>query len=250
MKMNINPFYYQGIFKIIQDQANHIIRLKEKPIIIAIDGHSSCGKSTLSKDLASVLSYRHIDTGAMYRAVTLAFLDGEVDIESEQEVIDSLKNIKVDFERIGDQNCTLLNGANIENQIRGLRVSRNVSEVAANSHVRRFLVQQQQMMGLQKAIVMDGRDIGTVVFPNAELKIFMTASIEIRAQRRYLEMKKKGATEDFDQIAANLAHRDHIDSTREDSPLLRAEDAKIIDTSDLTREDQLSLALNLAIKSI
>ena len=235
-----------GIIKVIEEFFTEIENLKKRPIIIAIDGHSSCGKSTLSKDLAQTLGYRHIDTGAMYRVVTYYFLQNKIDIKDPMQVNDALDQITIDFIVIGDQSHTRLNGWDAEKEIRSLEVSQFVSEVSAISAVRRFLVTQQQQMGKNKAIVMDGRDIGTVVFPEAELKIFMTADIKIRAQRRYEEMIAKGSKDSFQQIQENLAKRDYIDSNRSDSPLKMADDAVIIDSSYLNRSEQLVKAIALA----
>ncbi len=216
----------------------------EKKIIIAIDGHSSCGKSTMAKSLAQILGYIYIDSGAMYRVVTLHALrkgliqNGEPDIP---KVISELKNIKITFkwdETLG-KNTTFFNGENVEEEIRQLEVSQNVSPISAIAEVRHEMVKQQRENGKNKGIVMDGRDIGTVVFPKAELKIFMTAPPEIRAQRRFLELTEKGQKVDFDEILQNVEGRDKIDSTRAVSPLKQADDALILDNSDLTREEQL-----------
>ncbi|WP_163709069.1 (d)CMP kinase [Mangrovibacterium lignilyticum] len=213
-------------------------------IIIAIDGHSSCGKSTVAKQIAQELGYIYIDSGAMYRAVTLFALrnklaaDEQVD---EQALIDRLGEIKIDF-RLSPENSrneTYLNGENIEEEIRQLPVSQHVSPVATIGQVREAMVALQQEMGKNKGIVMDGRDIGTVVFPEAELKIFMTARPEVRAQRRYDELTAKGQLVSFDEILANVIERDRIDSSREISPLKQADDALILDNSDITREEQL-----------
>ena len=222
--------------------------MKDKKIIIAIDGHSSCGKSTMAKSLARLLGYVYIDSGAMYRAVTLYSLrndwitNGKPDI---QKVIDGLKNIKITFQwdNETEKNTTFLNGENIEDEIRKLEVSQNVSPISTIAEVRQEMVKQQRENGKNKGIVMDGRDIGTVVFPQAELKIFMTASPEIRAQRRFLELKEKGLEVNFDEILENVKGRDHIDSTREVSPLKKAEDALVLDNSNLTREQQLEWTL-------
>lgn len=225
--------------------------MTKKKIVIAIDGHSSCGKSTLAKSLARELGYAYIDSGAMYRAVTLFALrnglinNGKVD---EKKLISRMKDIRITFEWDTDteKNTTFLNGENIENEIRQLEVSNNVSPVSTIAGVRSELVKQQRENGQNKGIVMDGRDIGTVVFPDAELKIFMTASPEIRAQRRFLELKEKGAEVDFDKILQNVEERDTIDSGREVSPLKKADDAIVLDNSHLTRDEQLQWALNKA----
>lgn len=214
-------------------------------IIIALDGHSACGKSTLAKDLASKLGYAYIDTGAMYRAVTLYFLQHHVDLADEQAVQEALKQINIHFTYRNNQNRTILNHVDVEEEIRTLAVSQKVSEVAALSAVRRDMVRQQQQMGIRKGIVMDGRDIGTVVFPEAELKLFITADLETRTKRRLNELMAKNPEIDPEEVAANLRKRDHIDSTRADSPLRQAEDAVLIDNSHLTKEGQLELALSL-----
>lgn len=214
-------------------------------IIIAIDGFSSTGKSTLAKELAKRINYGYIDTGAMYRAVTLYFLRNDVDLKEDQKVKAALANVNITFQNIEGINTTFLNGENVEEKIRTLHVSQSVSDVAAISAVRRAMVSLQQAMGDEKGIVMDGRDIGTVVFPYAELKIFVTADPKIRAKRRYDELVAKGQNPKFEEVADNLKERDHIDSTREDSPLRQADDAILIDNSNLTREEQLEKAINM-----
>ena len=219
-----------------------------KKIIIAIDGHSSCGKSTMAKSLAQSLGYTYIDSGAMYRVVTLYALrnglikNGVPDIK---KVIAELKNINITFqwdEKTG-RNTTYVNSENVEEEIRRLEVSQNGSPISTIAEVRSEMVRQQRENGKNKGIVMDGRDIGTVVFPDAELKIFMTASPEIRAQRRFLELKEKGLEVDFDEILKNVEGRDKIDSTREVSPLKKADDALVLDNSNLNREEQLKWTL-------
>ncbi|PTN08812.1 (d)CMP kinase [Mangrovibacterium marinum] len=218
------------------------------PIIIAIDGHSSCGKSTVAKEIAQKLSYIYIDSGAMYRAVTLFALRNNIagnEQVDKQKLIQSLPEIKIEF-RFNPQNLrneTLLNGENVEEEIRQLPVSQHVSLVATIREVREAMVALQQQMGKNKGIVMDGRDIGTVVFPEAELKIFMTARPEVRAQRRYDELTAKGQQVAFDDILANVIERDRIDSSREVSPLKQAADALILDNSDITRQEQLDWVL-------
>ncbi len=221
-----------------------------KKIIIAIDGYSSCGKSTLARELARVLHYIYIDTGAMYRAVTLYFINHNIDFKNEEEVTNALNNISIDFRKIKSEIHTFLNSQDVETSIRSMQVSELVSEVSAISSVRSFLVQQQQAMEQQKGIVMDGRDIGTVVFPSAELKIFLTASPEIRATRRKKEYEQKGIDISLEEVKNNLAHRDHIDSTREDSPLRQAADAILLDNSYLTKEEQLKFVLDLMSEKI
>ena len=220
-------------------------------ITIAIDGLSSTGKSTVAKQLAKKLNYIYVDTGAMYRAVTYFALENKFigkDFFKEEALISRLNDISITFkfnEALGFAEV-YLNGKNIESDIRTLRVSKYVSPVATLSAVRRKLVEQQQLMGKDKGVVMDGRDIGTVVFPEAELKIFMIASAETRAKRRYKELLERGHNLSYDDVLENVTTRDHIDSTREDSPLIKAEDAIEIDNSDLTIESQLHTIINLA----
>ncbi len=222
--------------------------LGKKKIIIAIDGYSSCGKSTVAKEIAKQLGYIFIDSGAMYRAITLDCLragrvtNGIVDLAGLQEHLDQIR-INFIFNPATLHNDICLNGENVELEIRQLEVAQNVSQVAAIGVVRRFLVAQQQEMGKSKGIVMDGRDIGTVVFPKAELKIFMTADPRIRAQRRYDEMVAKNEAVDFEEILSNITARDRFDENREESPLRRAEDAILLDNSHLTREEQFSWIL-------
>ena len=221
-----------------------------KKMIIAIDGYSSCGKSTMAKDLAKVLEYKYIDSGAMYRAVTLYCIENsifngeELDLDKLQE---ALGNIQIDFRfnpktRKSD---TYLNGKNVEAKIRSMEVANKVSPVAAVGFVRKAMVCLQQEFGKDKGIVMDGRDIGTVVFPQAELKIFVTARPEIRAQRRMDELNTKNETISFEDVLANIKNRDLIDSTRAESPLIQANDAFVLDNSDITIEDQNKILLDL-----
>ena len=213
-------------------------------IIIAIDGHSSCGKSTIAKAVAVRFGYIFIDSGAMYRAVTLyalrhnLIIDGKV---KNEELIHALPGIKIDFRTNPaiQRSDTFLNDENVEEEIRQLTVSQSVSPVATIAEVRKAMVRLQQEMGRNKGIVMDGRDIGTVVFPEAEFKLFVTASPEIRAKRRFDELKSKGENVSFDEILQNIMERDHIDSTRKASPLRKADDALVLDNSDMTREEQL-----------
>ncbi len=219
-----------------------------KKIIIAIDGFSSCGKSTIAKDIARKIGYRYVDTGAMYRAVTLFFLNNQIEFHHLDLVNEALKNITINFriDEITQSQITMMNGEDVEDIIRvNPRVAGAVSDVSALSEVRRFLVKQQQAMGSEKGIVMDGRDIGTVVFPEAELKLFITAEPNIRAQRRLDELKVKGQNTTFDEVLANLAKRDYIDSNREDSPLRKADDAIEIDNSFIDKEEQLDLIIKL-----
>lgn len=220
--------------------------MPESKIIIAIDGFSSCGKSTLAKQLAKQLGYRFIDTGAMYRAVALYLLRNQIDIHHPELVAQALPYIQINFTYDAETQTqqTLLNGENVEQEIRiNPRVASVVSDVSAISEVRRFLVKQQQEMGKEKGIVMDGRDIGTVVFPEAELKIFVTAQPEIRAQRRLDELKSKGQNTTAEEVLANLEKRDRIDSTRADSPLKKAADAIELNNSHLSREQQFEVVM-------
>ncbi len=217
-----------------------------KKIIIAIDGYSACGKSTTAKRVAEHLGYAYIDSGAMYRAVTLYFLENHVSLTNQKEVDKALSEIEIHFENIKGVNTTFLNGSNVEKQIRKMNVSNHVSEVSTLASVREAMVAQQRTMGKKKGVVMDGRDIGTVVFPEAELKIFMTADMEIRAERRQLELLEKGQALNLDEIRDNLAKRDHIDATRQESPLRKADDAVILDTSGITLEEQVQEVVALA----
>ena len=222
--------------------------MQERKIIVAVDGHSSCGKSTLSKQLAQKLKYNYIDTGAMYRAVTLYALRNKLihnGVVNTQELINQLPNIKITFiyNEAEQKSDTFMNGENVEKEIRELEVSNNVSPIATIKEVRQAMVKLQQYMGKDKGIVMDGRDIGTVVFPGAELKLFMTASPEVRAQRRYEELTTKGSSVSFEEILKNIQERDHIDSTRKESPLKQAEGAVVLDNSNLSREEQLNWVL-------
>ena len=223
-----------------------------KKIIITLDGYSSCGKSTLAKQMAAHLNYVFIDSGAMYRAITLYFIRHRIDVTNSDAVIEALTHIHLAF-KLNEQTGRAdmyLNNENVEEEIRGLEVSNNVSQVAALEPVRIFSVAQQQLMGTKKGIVMDGRDIGTAVFPEAELKIFVTASPEVRVERRYQELAAKDPAITKADIKANLEMRDHIDSTREFSPLKQAHDALVLDNSSLTREAQLELALSWAQERI
>jgi cytidylate kinase len=224
--------------------------MTQSKIIIAIDGHSSCGKSTIAKAVAVRFGYVFIDSGAMYRAVTLFALrrnlikDGVVD---EQKLIKLLPEIKIEFRYNPEKqkSDTYLNGENVEDEIRQLPVSQNVSPVATIAEVRAEMVRQQQEMGKNKGIVMDGRDIGTVVFPEAELKLFVTASAEIRAQRRFDELTAKGEAVSYAEILQNVQERDRIDSTREASPLKKAADALVLDNSNMGRDEQLEWVVKL-----
>ena len=215
-----------------------------KKITIAIDGHSSCGKSTMAKALARRIGYVYVDTGAMYRAVTLyALRHGMIDAEGrvdEQTLEASMDQVKVSFTLNAETRIpeTCLNGENVEHDIRGMEVSAHVSAIAALPFVRRVMEAQQKAMGRDKGIVMDGRDVGTVLFPDAELKIFVTATAEVRARRRYNELQAKGMDADYDEILKNVQQRDYIDSHREVSPLRKADDALELDNSNITLQQQ------------
>jgi cytidylate kinase len=219
----------------------------DKKIIIAIDGYSGGGKGTLARQLARRLHYRYIDSGAMYRAITLYFLQNNIDLSDHVAIKAALKNISLKFVLNPQTGYSQLwlNGKNVEEQIRGISVTEKVSEVAAIPEVREFAVEQQRKTGHEKGIVMDGRDIGTVVFPYAELKIFLTADIAVRAERRFKELCQKSKILSLQQVKENLALRDHKDETREISPLKKAEDAVILDNSYLTPEEQLQAALEM-----
>lgn len=214
-----------------------------RKITVAIDGHSSCGKSTMAKDLAREVGYVYVDTGAMYRSVTLFALrnglfDGaEINVEALRQRMDEIQ-ISFKFNAETGRPDTYLNGELVEQEIRGMEVSNNVSPIAALPFVREAMVAQQQQMGKDGGVVMDGRDIGTVVFPNAELKVFVTASAEVRAQRRYDELKGKGMEADYAEILKNVQERDYIDSHREVSPLKQADDALLLDNSNMTISEQ------------
>ncbi|MCW3113334.1 MAG: (d)CMP kinase [Segetibacter sp.] len=218
-----------------------------KKIIITIDGYSSCGKSTLAKALAAELNYVFVDSGAMYRAITLYFLRNHIDWNNKSQVVKALENITLEFGYC-DDNATseiYLNDENVEWLIRDMVVAENVSEVAAVKEVREFAVRQQRKMGDTKGIVMDGRDIGTTVFPDAELKIFLTADPAVRVERRFREMLTKNPHITIDEVKTNLEVRDYIDSHREFSPLKKADDAIVLDNSNLSMKDQLKIALKL-----
>ena len=226
----------------------------ERKIVIAIDGCSSSGKSTMAKNLAKELGYIYVDTGAMYRAVTLYALENGMIKESvvcEEALKNGLKNISITFKKNSDGSIvTCLNGRNIEERIRTMEISNNVSPISRLKFVREAMVLQQQEMGKEKGIVMDGRDIGSVVFPNAELKIFLTASPEVRAERRMKELTEKGEKVSFDEVLKNLTERDLIDSTRKESPLVQAPDALLLDNSRLSRETQQEWLMDAYRKAV
>ncbi len=225
-----------------------MIHLKEK-VVIAIDGFSSCGKSTFAKKIARLLGYIFIDTGAMYRATSLfALKEGLVSDSSihEKDLVDRLSDINIILKHDKEgKTCTFLNGENVENEIRGVEVSNLVSEVSKIKEVRQYLVKMQQQMGKEKGVVLDGRDIGTVVFPQAEIKIFMTASVETRAQRRYDELVAKGLEVSLEEIHKNIADRDDNDLHRKESPLKKADDAIELDNSFMKVDDQMVWFRNL-----
>lgn len=218
--------------------------MKRENFIIAIDGFSSCGKSTVAKAVAKELQFVFIDSGAMYRAVTLYFLRNQVDLGNTKDIENALAHIHIDFLPEADKVRVLLNDEDVSEEIRVMRISEKVSEVSALKAVRQALVKQQQDLGKRRNIVMDGRDIGTTVFPDADLKIFMTASTDVRAERRLTELLLKGESVTIEEVKQNLAHRDYIDSTREESPLRQAEDALVIDNTHLTPAEQLQIVLS------
>ena len=223
---------------------NHAMSESRK-IIIALDGHSSCGKSTFAKRIARELAYSYIDTGAMYRAVTLAAMEeglfDDTDAPETSKIAAILDRVELDLRFNSEKQRTeiFLNNRMVEDVIRTMEVSEHVSYIAAISAVRRKMVEYQRKLGEKKGVVMDGRDIGTVVFPQAELKIFLTASLEVRADRRYQELKEKGMNGDLEEVKKNLQKRDHIDSSREDSPLKQADDALVLDNSQIAVEEQM-----------
>ncbi len=215
-----------------------------KNLVVAIDGYSSCGKSTLAKALAKKLGFIYIDSGAMYRAVTLYFIRNKTNMSDPKAVTDALQHIELNFHSRDYQSHITLNGEEVSEEIRQMPVSEHVSEISANKQVRQEMVKQQQRMGKSKNIVMDGRDIGTAVFEDAQVKFFMTADPKIRAERRFKEMQSKGdTTTTLEEVFENLAHRDYADTTRTESPLTRAEDAIILDNTDITEQEQLEFAL-------
>lgn len=222
-----------------------------RKIVIAIDGYSACGKSTTAKEVAVALGYKYIDTGAMYRAVTLYFLDHHISLTNPKEVAKALQDIHISF-NTNSKNVTevFLNGASVEKEIRKMRIAEYVSPVSAVKEVRMAMVEQQRRMGKEKGVVMDGRDIGTVVFPHAELKFFMKADMMIRAYRRQQELLEKGQMVDLDKVIENITQRDKIDTTRAESPLRQADDAMILDTSYITIEEQVDEVVRQAISKM
>ena len=214
-----------------------------KNIVIAIDGYSSCGKSTIAKALAKKLHFIYIDSGAMYRAVTLYFLRNNIALNDDEAIQNALSDIHLNFHSLDYQSHITLNNEEVSEEIRQMPVSENVSHVSAIRDVRVEMVRQQQRMGKSKNIIMDGRDIGTVVFPDADLKLFMTADPKIRAERRYNELMLKGEEVTMEEVFDNIAHRDYLDTTRKESPLVRADDAIILDNTSMDQAEQLDFAL-------
>lgn len=216
--------------------------------MIAIDGYSACGKSTTAKEVARILGYRYIDSGAMYRAVTLFFLDNHISLSNPKDIVRALSQIHISF-KVNSKGSseTYLNNLNVEKEIRRMRISERVSPVSTIKEVRVAMVEQQRRMGKEKAIVMDGRDIGTVVFPNAELKFFMTADMVVRAIRRQKELMENDRLVDLDEVIENIAQRDKIDTTRKESPLRKANDAIVIDTTHITLDEQVDEVVRHAV---
>lgn len=231
---------------------SHFCDIMKGKIIVTIDGWSSCGKSTLAKQLAKELGYVYVDSGAMYRSITLYFLRNHVDWTDKNEVNAALKNIVIEFHynKNSQQSEVFLNGENVEYVIRDLVVAEKVSDVAAIEAVRSFAVAQQQKLGQNKGIVMDGRDIGTTVFPDAELKIFMTADTAVRVERRFKELYAKNPNITIEEVKSNIEMRDYLDSNREISPLRKADDAEVIDNTNISMEEQLEIALKYAEKKL
>lgn len=221
-------------------------------IVIAIDGYSSCGKSTTAKAVAARMGYGYIDTGAMYRAVSLYFIQERVSLSNPKDIVAALEHVHITFNHNNrtQKNETCLNGLNVEEEIRKMYISNIVSEVSVIPEVRRAMVAQQQKMGRRRGVVMDGRDIGTKVFPDAEVKVFMTADVHIRAKRRQQELLAKGELVNLDEIVQNLQKRDRIDSTRAESPLVQAPDAILLDTSHMTLDEQIEWVLELADRRV
>lgn len=235
----------QGVGIGISLLKHELEKIRKHKLVIALDGHSSSGKSTLAHNLAQLLSLNHIDTGAMYRAVTLYLLNNDIDITDKDKVSSILKKIDISFQREKDRCITMLNGQKVEEEIRTMRVSDHVSDVSTISAVRSHLVQLQRKMAASDSVIMDGRDIGSVVLPDANVKIFVSASLEIRTERRYQELLDKGVNITKEEVAENLAKRDYIDSNREDSPLIQAEDAILLDTSSLDQGQMLAEAVKI-----
>lgn len=223
-----------------------------KKIVVAIDGYSACGKSTTAKAAAKNLGYKFIDTGAMYRAVTLYFYQNHIEITNPKQVLKAMDSIQLGFvfNTKSGKNQITLNGLMVENEIRQMHISESVSEVSAVSEVRKDVISQQRQLGKKRGVVMEGRDIGTVVFPDAELKIFMTADLEVRATRRQKELLEKGQMVELDKVIQNIQKRDHLDTTRKESPLVKAEDAYELDTTHMTLEEQIEEVIRLSLCKI
>jgi cytidylate kinase len=218
-----------------------------KNIIVAIDGHSGCGKSSTAKAVARRLNFTYIDSGAMYRAAALYLKRLNINPDEREKIKESISEIRIDFEKDANSNfTTILNGENVEEEIRSMEINRLVSRYSVVPQLREAMVSNQRMLSKNRNVIMDGRDIGTIVFPNADLKIFMTADLKVRALRRQNELAAQGKIENLDVVMQNLAHRDEIDSTRESSPLIQADDAMVIDTTNLTMEHQIEMVVNLA----
>jgi cytidylate kinase len=219
-----------------------------KKIVIAIDGYSACGKSTTAKQVANILGYRYIDSGAMYRAVTFYFLEHHISLTNPKEINKALQDIHISF-KVNSKNVTetFLNGLTVENEIRKMRISGNVSQVSTIKEIRAAMVELQRKLGKEKGVVMDGRDIGTVVFPHAELKLFMTADVLVRAFRRQKELLLKKQLVDLDEVVENILQRDKIDTSRAESPLRQAPDAYVIDTTHLTIDEQVDEVIRMAL---
>lgn len=222
-----------------------------RKIIIAIDGYSACGKSTTAKQVAAILGYHYIDSGAMYRAVTLYFLENHISLTNPREIHRALSQIQLSFHlNSHSASDTFLNGVNVEKSIRKMRISENVSQVSTIKEVRQAMVAQQRKLGKDRGIVMDGRDIGTVVFPDADLKLFLTADIQVRAYRRQQELLEDDRLVDLDTILSNITERDRIDSTRKESPLVKAKDAFGLDTTHITIDEQVDEVARMAVSKI
>ena len=223
-----------------------------KKIVVAIDGYSACGKSTTAKAAARNLGYKFIDTGAMYRAVTLYFYQNHIEITNPKQLLKAMDSIQLGFvfNTKSGKNQITLNGLMVENEIRQMHISESVSEVSAVSEVRKDVISQQRQLGKKRGVVMEGRDIGTVVFPDAELKIFMTANLEVRATRRQKELLETGQMVELDKVIQNIQKRDHLDTTRKESPLVKAEDAYELDTTHMTLEEQIEEVIRLSLCKI
>lgn len=222
-----------------------------RKIIIAIDGYSACGKSTTAKEVAAILGYHYIDSGAMYRAVTLYFLENHISLTNPKEIAKAMDQIHLSYHLNSHSSSdTFLNGVNVEKKIRKMRISENVSQVSTIKEVRQAMVAQQRRLGKDKGIVMDGRDIGSVVFPDAELKLFLTADIQTRAYRRQQELLERDQLIDLDTILSNITDRDRIDSTRKESPLVKAKDAIGMDTTHITIDEQVDEVVRMALSKI